>query len=163
VNVVSTAPAILVTGGASGIGFAIVEAILAEGWRAIAADVSEANLASSRKKLGDRPDLRVVWLDVADEDAVVKTVAVCEREFGPLSGIVNSAGIARDIPALETSAKTFREVLDVNLIGSFLAAKRPRRCAGAAPAPSSTWPRYPVLSAIKAARPMAPQKVASSS
>jgi NAD(P)-dependent dehydrogenase (short-subunit alcohol dehydrogenase family) len=114
---------ILVTGGASGIGFAIVEAVLAEGWRAIAADVSEANLATARKKLGDRPGLRIERLDVADEDAVVKTVAVCEREFGPLAGIVNSAGIARDIPALETSAKTFREVLDVNLIGSFLVAR----------------------------------------
>jgi len=120
---VSAALAILVTGGASGIGFAIVEAILAEGWRAIAADVSEANLASARQKLGDRPDLRVERLDVADEAAVVKAVAVCEREFGPLAGIVNSAGIARDIPALETSAKTFREVLDVNLIGSFLVAR----------------------------------------
>jgi NAD(P)-dependent dehydrogenase (short-subunit alcohol dehydrogenase family) len=120
---VSTTPAILVTGGASGIGFAIVEAVLAEGWRVIAADVNETNLASSRKKLGDRLELRVERLDVADEDAVIKTVAVCEREFGPLAGIVNSAGIARDIPALETSAKTFREVLDVNLIGSFLVAR----------------------------------------
>ena len=119
----SAAPAILVTGDASGIGFAIIEAVLAEGWRAIAADVSEANLASARQKLGDRPDLRVERLDVADEAAVVKTVAVCEREFGPLALIVNSAGIARDVPALETSAKTFREVLDVNLIGSFLVAR----------------------------------------
>jgi NAD(P)-dependent dehydrogenase (short-subunit alcohol dehydrogenase family) len=124
---VSAAPAILVTGGASGIGFAIVEAVLAEGWRAIAADMSEANLASARQKLGDRLDLRVERLDVADEAAVVKAVAVCEGEFGPLAGVVNSAGIARDIPALETSAKTFREVLDVNLIGSFLVAREAAR------------------------------------
>ena len=48
----SAAPAILVTGGASGIGFAVVEAVLSEGWRAICADVSEHNLASAREKPG---------------------------------------------------------------------------------------------------------------
>jgi NAD(P)-dependent dehydrogenase (short-subunit alcohol dehydrogenase family) len=119
----STAPAILVTGGASGIGFAVVEAVLAEGWRAICADVSEHNLASAREKLGHRAELRFERLDVADEDAVVRAVAGCENKFGPLAGIVNSAGIARDIPALETSAEVFRQVLDVNLLGSFLVAR----------------------------------------
>jgi NADP-dependent 3-hydroxy acid dehydrogenase YdfG len=119
----STAPAILVTGGASGIGFAVVEAVLAEGGRAICADVSEHNLTSAREKLGDRSELRFERLDVADEDAVVRAVIACESEFGPLGGVINSAGIARDIPALETSAKIFRQVLDVNLLGSFLVAR----------------------------------------
>ena len=91
----STAPAILVTGGASGIGFAVVEAVLAEGWRAICADVSERNLASAREQLGDRAELRLERFDVADEDAVVRAVAACDSEFGPLAGVVNSAGIAQ--------------------------------------------------------------------
>ena len=97
-------PTILVTGGASGIGFAIVEAVLAAGWRAIAVDVDAGHLASARKTLGERAELRFEQLDVADDDAVVKSIAACEREFGPLSGVVNSAGIARDVPTLETSA-----------------------------------------------------------
>jgi NAD(P)-dependent dehydrogenase (short-subunit alcohol dehydrogenase family) len=122
-NRMSAAPAILVTGGASGIGFAIVEAVLAEGWRAIAADISERNLAAAREKFGDCPDLRFEHLDVTNEDSVVKAIAGCEREFGPLAGVVNSAGIARDIPALETGAEVFRQVLDVNLVGSFLVAR----------------------------------------
>jgi NAD(P)-dependent dehydrogenase (short-subunit alcohol dehydrogenase family) len=117
----SAAPAILITGGASGIGFAVVEAVLAEGWRAICADVSERNLASAREKLGR--GVRLERFDVADEDAVVRAVAACEHDFGPLAGVVNSAGIARDIPALETSAEIFRQVLDVNLLGSFLVAR----------------------------------------
>jgi NAD(P)-dependent dehydrogenase (short-subunit alcohol dehydrogenase family) len=118
----SAAPAILVTGGASGIGCAVVEAILAEGWRAIAADVSERNLAAAREKLGERSGL-LERVDVADEMAVVRAVAACENEFGPLAGVVNSAGIARDIPALETSAEVFRQVINVNLIGSFLVGR----------------------------------------
>ena len=117
------APAIVVTGGASGIGFAVVQAVLAAGWRAIALDISDRNLAWAGDELSRRPDLRLDRLDVADEDAVVRTLAACEREFGPLAGVVNCAGIARDIPALETSAAVFRQVLDVNLIGSFLVAR----------------------------------------
>jgi NAD(P)-dependent dehydrogenase (short-subunit alcohol dehydrogenase family) len=119
----SAAPAILVTGGASGIGFAVVEAVIAEGWRAIVADVSERNLAAAKEKLGEHSGLRFERVDVADEPAVIKTVAACEKEFAPLAGVVNSAGIARDIPALETSAGVFRQVIDVNLIGSFLVAR----------------------------------------
>jgi NAD(P)-dependent dehydrogenase (short-subunit alcohol dehydrogenase family) len=114
---------ILVTGGASGIGFAIVEAALAEGWRAIVADVDPRNLGSARNALGDRAELRFEQLDVADEEAVIKSVAACEREFGPLTGVVKSAGIGRDVPALETSAKLFRQILDVNLVGGFLVSR----------------------------------------
>jgi NAD(P)-dependent dehydrogenase (short-subunit alcohol dehydrogenase family) len=130
----STTPTILVTGGASGIGFAVVEAVLAEGWRAIVADVSERNLAAAREKLGAQSGLCFERLDVADEAAVVNAVATYEREFGPVAGVVNSAGIARDIPALETSADVFRQVLDVNLVGSFLVAReaaKPMRGRGA--------------------------------
>jgi NAD(P)-dependent dehydrogenase (short-subunit alcohol dehydrogenase family) len=119
----SAEPIILVTGGASGIGFAIVEAILAEGWRAIAADVDGRNLDAARGRLGERTDIRFEQLDVADEDAVVKFIASCECDFGVLSGVVNSAGIGRDVPALETSVKLFRRILDVNLVGSFLVSR----------------------------------------
>jgi NAD(P)-dependent dehydrogenase (short-subunit alcohol dehydrogenase family) len=114
---------ILVTGGASGIGFAVVEAVLAEGWRAVIADVEPRRLEVARKALGDRPELRFEQLDVADEDAVIKAVAACEREFAPLTGVVNSAGIGRDVPALETSGELFRQILEVNLVGSFLVAR----------------------------------------
>ncbi len=116
-------PTILVTGGASGIGFAIVQAVLAEGWRAVVADIDAHNLDATRKRLGDDPGVRFEHLDVADENAVVNTVAACEDESWALSGVVNSAGIGRGAPALETSAELFRKILDVNLVGSFLVAR----------------------------------------
>jgi NAD(P)-dependent dehydrogenase (short-subunit alcohol dehydrogenase family) len=116
-------PTVLVTGGASGIGLAIVEAVLAAGWRAVVADIEPRNLAAARQALGEGDNLRFEQLDVADEDAVVGLVADCARDFGPLAGAVNSAGIGRNIPALETSAAVFRQVLDVNLVGSFLVAR----------------------------------------
>ena len=116
-------PTVLITGGASGIGLAIVEAVLNSGWRAVAADIDPRNLASAQQALGARDDLRFVELDVADEAAEVALIADCARDFGPLAGVVNSAGIGRNVPALETSAALFRQVLDVNLVGSFLVAR----------------------------------------
>ncbi len=115
---------VLVTGGASGIGLAIAEAILAEGGRVVVTDVVEATLAQARTRLesfGDR--IRVEQFDVADEAAVVAAVDRCEREFGAIDGVVNSAGIGRDIPVVETGAEIFRKILDINLVGSFIVAR----------------------------------------
>jgi NAD(P)-dependent dehydrogenase (short-subunit alcohol dehydrogenase family) len=115
---------IFVTGGASGIGLAIVEAVLAKGWRAVVVDRDERSLDQCRKTLGTPADrVRVERLDIADEAAVVEAVGRCEAEFGPITGVVNSAGIARDLPSLETSADLFRRILDVNLIGSFIVSR----------------------------------------
>ena len=64
---------VLVTGGASGIGLAIVEAVLAEGWRAIVADLDQASLDRCRDVLGasDR-QVRFERMNVADEEAVIR-------------------------------------------------------------------------------------------
>ncbi|MFG1346654.1 SDR family NAD(P)-dependent oxidoreductase [Xanthobacter autotrophicus DSM 431] len=115
---------VIVTGGASGIGLAVVEELLNEGWRVVAADVVPANIETARAALsafGDRVSFEL--MDVSDEAQVSDVVARAARDSGPLKGVVNSAGIARDIPALETSAEVFRKILDVNLIGTFLVAR----------------------------------------
>ncbi|QRM27272.1 SDR family NAD(P)-dependent oxidoreductase [Microvirga sp. VF16] len=115
---------VLVTGGASGIGLAVVEAILAEGWRAIVADLERKNLDRCRDTLSPSNNrVRFERMDVADEDEVVRTIAACEAEFGPITGVVNSAGIGRDVPVLDTSVELFRKMLEVNLIGSFVVSR----------------------------------------
>jgi NAD(P)-dependent dehydrogenase (short-subunit alcohol dehydrogenase family) len=119
---------VLVTGGASGIGLAIVEAMLAEGWRVVVADLDQGSLSRCRHSLR-APDDRVRYeqMNVADEDAVVSAIAACEAEFAPLTGVVNSAGIGCDVPALDTSVDLFRKMLEVNLIGSFLVSREAAR------------------------------------
>jgi NAD(P)-dependent dehydrogenase (short-subunit alcohol dehydrogenase family) len=115
---------ILVTGGASGIGLAIVEASLAKGWRVVVADRDEKSLEQCRTALGQHGErIRFESLDVADEAAVVQAIVRCEEEFGPITGLVNSAGIARDLPSLETSADVFRKILEVNVVGSFVVSR----------------------------------------
>jgi len=120
---------VLVTGGASGIGFAIVQAILEQGWSAVVADVDPSNLDRTREGL-TRQHARVHFeqLNVTDEEAVVKTIARCEAEVGPLTGLVNSAGIGSVVPCLDTTTALFRRIVEVNLIGSFVLAREAARC-----------------------------------
>jgi NAD(P)-dependent dehydrogenase (short-subunit alcohol dehydrogenase family) len=115
---------ILVTGGASGIGLAIAEAALKEGWRTIIADRDAKSLERCREELSQSADRTVFEiLDVSDEESVISSIDRYASEFGPIGGLVNCAGIGSDIPALETSAALFRKILEINLIGSFVVAR----------------------------------------
>ena len=113
---------IIVTGGASGIGRGCVERLLAEGWRVVAADRDEAALQQHFGGL-DAGELMTAALDVTDESAVEDLMARIEAEFAPLAGVVNSAGIGRDVSFVDSTAKLFRDIYEINVIGSFLVAQ----------------------------------------
>jgi len=120
-----------ITGGASGIGLAIAEAALAEGWRVAVADRDEAALERARGAL-DPARSSFAALDVTDEAATEGWIAGAAAQ-GRLAGAVAAAGIAADVPALDTPTDLFRRILDVNVTGSFLfarAAGRAMRDAG---------------------------------
>jgi NAD(P)-dependent dehydrogenase (short-subunit alcohol dehydrogenase family) len=121
----SGAFAAIVTGGASGIGLATVERLLAAGWRVGALDRDQKALAKLRGRHGDK--VHVGTLDVTDEDAAQAAVATMADAFGRLDGIVNSAGISLDKPALETSIAEFRKILDVNVTGTFIVGRAAAR------------------------------------
>ncbi|WP_341989366.1 SDR family NAD(P)-dependent oxidoreductase [Azorhizobium sp. AG788] len=124
---------VIVTGGASGIGLALVEGLLSDGWRVTAADVVPASIASAKAQLAKFGDqVRFAQVDVADEAAVVDSIAATVRDFGPLWGVVNSAGIGKDLPALDTSAEFFRKILNVNLVGTFVVAREAAKAMAAA-------------------------------
>lgn len=115
---------VIVTGGASGIGLAVAETLLGAGWRVVAVDLAAESIATARDLLGAFDGrVRFETADIADEAQVVEAVARTAADFGPLRGVVNCAGIARDIPAFDTTVELFRKVLDINLVGSFLVAR----------------------------------------
>lgn len=115
----------IITGAASGIGLAIAHALLAEGWKLLLADLSADALESARAALDPKRSdtVRSIVMDVADEASVVAGLRDCEDGFGPVRGLVNSAGIGRDVPFFETTTTLFRQILDINLTGSFTVSR----------------------------------------
>lgn len=118
----------LVTGGLSGIGHAIAHRLAEEGARVVAADIS----ASAGPLVSDA--VAPARLDVADPASVAALVAEIEAMHGKLDVLVNSAGIGKDVPFLDTSLELFDRIVAVNLRGTFLvgqeAARLMSRCGG---------------------------------
>jgi NAD(P)-dependent dehydrogenase (short-subunit alcohol dehydrogenase family) len=117
----------LVTGGASGIGFATAERLLGAGWKVAVADCDETALAAWRERHGRSEGVLLAPFDVTDEAAAQHAVAKVVEALGGLDGVVNAAGIAADIPALDTPVELFRKVLDINVTGTFIVARAAAR------------------------------------
>lgn len=120
---------IVVTGGASGIGLALAQGLLDDGWRVLALDIQPERIEAARTELhGPDPSrLMLTTVDVTDETGIETVLDHCEKELGPIAGLVNSAGIAAEIPCLDTDVTTFRRILDVNVVGSFITARAAAR------------------------------------
>lgn len=111
--------AIAVTGGASGIGLAVVERLLADGVPCAILDRDEDALARAH----DRFAVTALSVDVTREASVERAFADLARRGIALGGIVNSAGIALDRPFMEHEASDFARILAVNVTGTFLVSK----------------------------------------
>jgi NAD(P)-dependent dehydrogenase (short-subunit alcohol dehydrogenase family) len=120
---------VVITGGGSGIGLAIADALIRDGWKLLIADLSGLALDTAKAKLGPHSQeaLKFVQLDITDEPSVVETFRDCEDGFGLVRGLVNSAGIGRDVPFFDTSAQLFRQILDINLVGTFTVSREVAR------------------------------------
>ena len=113
----------LVTGGASGIGLATAQRLLGAGWKVAVADRDETALEAWRGRCGGSASVLLAPLDVTDEAAAERVAAKVVEVLGGLDGVVNAAGIAADIPALDTPVDAFRRILDVNVTGTFIVAR----------------------------------------
>ena len=110
---------ILVTGAGSGIGAACVRRLFAEGASVVAADVrkDEVDKIVSEIDGGDR--VYGVRVDVANRDEVAAFVSGAVERFGSLYGLVNCAGIRGVGSVLDCEPAAWRQVLSVNLDGTF--------------------------------------------
>lgn len=111
----------LVTGGASGIGLACVEALAEMGARVVIADLSAAAVETARAALsGKGYACEGVIMDVTDSARVTRIA----DELGAIDVLVNNAGIARsETPAEAVADEHWLNVLDVNLNGTFWCAR----------------------------------------
>jgi 2-hydroxycyclohexanecarboxyl-CoA dehydrogenase len=109
---------ILVTGGARGIGRAIVGRLAEEGCAVGVLDLDgDGALAAAEELRAAGTRAAALACDLRDGPAVERAVAACERELGPLFGLVNNAGWDRAADFVDTDAAFWRQVIDVNLYG----------------------------------------------
>jgi NAD(P)-dependent dehydrogenase (short-subunit alcohol dehydrogenase family) len=111
----------IVTGAAQGIGFAIASLFHREGANVVFTDLQIAGLAQRVRELGVEESLAVAEaLDVTVEADWERVFSDTQRRFGGIDILVNNAGVAAEGSVENTSLESWREVIRVNLDGTFL-------------------------------------------
>lgn len=125
INLADAKRKVLVTGGASGIGQDIGALLHSQGWQVHLVDLNSDLLLKARETIGLSQD-QIHVADVSDEGAIN---AIVERIVtdGPIAALVNSAGVAIDKPLIETEVTDFKRMIDINLIGTFVATRAAAR------------------------------------
>ena len=112
----------VVTGGAQGLGFAMAQRILASGAKVSLWDRDAATLAKAVAALGADASSKTV--DITDLEGLTRAHGEVEAETGPVSILVNSAGIAgSNAPLDEYDPDEWRRVIEINLNGTFYVNK----------------------------------------
>src|SRR5713101_8303999 len=109
---------VIVTGGARGMGASHARGFVAEGGNVVIADVLEQEGRVLAGELGDHALFS--RLDVTSDADWAATVAAAEDAFGPVSVLINNAGIVRFGAITETEPAAWRQVIDINLTGTYL-------------------------------------------
>src|SRR5262245_57915973 len=110
--------AFIVTGGASGLGRAAAEAVLASGGRVVLLDVNAEAGQTAAQALGS--NARFAHADVASEEQVKAAIDLAVSAFGSLHGVINAAGIGPAAKVLGRNGPhpltVFENTIRVNLI-----------------------------------------------
>ncbi|MES2958082.1 MAG: SDR family oxidoreductase [Pseudomonadota bacterium] len=118
----------VVTGGAKGIGWATVQALLKSGALPVLFDRDAEALGTATEALTRQAiDHLVVQVDVTDEPAVEAAFAQVQARYGRIDVLVNNAGTALRRPTLELSAADWQKVVDLNLTAVFLCCRAAAR------------------------------------
>jgi len=112
----------LVTGASQGIGFACAQALLADGYQLVLCDINEAGVQEAAKQLGGATV--GFGCDIGSAEQINSLFDNIEKDIGVVSVLVNNAGIVEPSDFLDTTLEQFRQVLDVNLVGTFAASQR---------------------------------------
>jgi gluconate 5-dehydrogenase len=107
----------LVTGGGTGLGLGICQAITEAGARVVITGRREALLKQACAELGEA--VQYIQHDITELSTIPALVEVVEARFGPLDILVNNAGNHLKKPAVDTSDAEFAGILQTHLCGAF--------------------------------------------
>lgn len=114
----------LITGGGSGIGLAVSKAMIKSGASVVIMGRNEKKLQESCSRLGKNS--HYIAYDVTHLHDIPKVISTIEDRWGPLSVLVNNAGIHLKKEALDTSNEEFAKMMQTHVYGSFAFS---RECA----------------------------------
>jgi len=109
---------VIVSGSAGGQGAAEVRLLAAQGARVVVADVDDGAGQAVADEIGE--SARYHHLDVRSEADWRAALAAAEAAFGPVTGLVNNAGVSgQPKPIVKTSVDEYRDLIEINQIGAF--------------------------------------------
>lgn len=117
-------PLAVVTGGARGIGEAIVSEMVTTGHRVAVIDVNPKAIAKTRETDCARAGLVIpVELSITDREAVERELSALRDAYGPVRALVNNAGMTLPASFLDQTDEDWDRILAVNLTGTFVMAQ----------------------------------------
>lgn len=108
----------VITGGCSGMGAAMAKDFVSRGAKVAVFDVDDAKGEKLAAEVGK--SLAYYKVNVTSKKQIQEAVDDVEEKFGPLTSLVNSAGVSKMVPFLESSEELWDLTLNVNLKGTFL-------------------------------------------
>jgi len=107
----------IVTGGGSGLGYAISEEFIRAGAKVVITGTTEPKLKNACENLGDK--CNYVVNDVTALETLPWLAGYVEETFGQIDILVNNAGVHLKKPVLEVTDEEFKRVIETNLVGVF--------------------------------------------
>ena len=117
---------VIVTGGSRGLGLGIVRKLIDSGFRALVIARKESEEFSSFKQETDQSHpgaLHFMPFDLAQIEALPKLAKQLRKDFGPIYGLVNNAGISTDGVLALTSTQQIEQVVRLNTISPMVLTK----------------------------------------
>ena len=130
---VSRRPTAIISGGATILGQAIVECLIADGLNVALADIN--SIDGERVEAENGEHCRYMQTDVTDEESISATMAAVTEQFGGLDVLVNMAATYLD-PGLDADADTWVRSLRVNVVGAALMIRAARPHLARSPRPA---------------------------
>jgi len=116
----------VITGAAQGIGRAVAQGFLREGWRVALCDLQVDKLSEVHQTLERPDDTLAIQMDVTEEDSVVRSVSMIEEKFGRVDALINNAALFTSLtrrPLEQTTLEDWHKVMSVNLAGPFITTR----------------------------------------
>lgn len=117
---------VIITGSSKGLGAATAHTFAKHGYNIVINYLHSEDLAKSLKKdLEEKYSIRCLTIkaDISNEEEVKKMIDTTIKEFKQIDCLVNNASIAIDSTIEDKTVQNFQEILNINLIGTFLMCK----------------------------------------